>query len=319
MTTLLGGHQSVEIETTTELWDVSRDRLRLEEFLRRRGYQGSMQGELSARVWREDPSPVERLIATFGSMSDDNDPRIVERRCVEARLRAERDVLAALPLARRSWARLVLRVAHTYVPLRETGKAALMTAFDVARLSARVIGADLAKGGFIDEPDDAFFLTIPELLSEGRPDWRHLVEFRRSRRDEYLKVDLPESWVGMVAPKPLAVAESDRLEGLGVSPGVAEGRVRLLLDPLTDDLEPGEILVCETTDPSYAAYFLVASAVVNDIGGAMSHGSIVAREVGIPCVTNTRVGTRTLQTGDLVRVDGGAGTVEVLTRREERR
>jgi pyruvate,water dikinase len=51
----------------------------------------------------------------------------------------------------------------------------------------------------------------------------------------------------------------------------------------------------------------------------MSHGSIVAREVGIPCVTNTRVGTRTLQTGDLVRVDGGAGTVEVLTRREERR
>ena len=88
MTTLLGGHQSVEIETTTELWDVSRDRLRLEEFLRRRGYQGSMQGELSARVWREDPSPVERLIATFGSMSDDNDPRIVERRCVDARLSA---------------------------------------------------------------------------------------------------------------------------------------------------------------------------------------------------------------------------------------
>jgi phosphoenolpyruvate synthase/pyruvate phosphate dikinase len=95
--------------------------------------------------------------------------------------------------------------------------------------------------------------------------------------------------------------------------------VRLLLDPLTDDLEPGEVLVCETTDPSYAAYFLVAAAVVNDIGGAMSHGSIVAREVGIPCVTNTRVGTRSLHTGDLVRVDGTAGTVEVLSRNEERR
>ena len=92
MTTLLGGHQSVEIETTTELWDVSRGRLTLGEFLRRAQVttRGSMQGELSARVWREDSSPVERLIATFASMADDNDPRLVERRCVEARLSAER-------------------------------------------------------------------------------------------------------------------------------------------------------------------------------------------------------------------------------------
>jgi phosphohistidine swiveling domain-containing protein len=317
MTTLLGGHQSVEIETTTELWDVSRGRLDLAEFLRRRGYQGSMQGELSARIWREDPSPVERLIATFRSMSDDNDPRLVERRCVEARLSAEREVLAALPPASRVRARIVLRIAHTYVPLRETGKAALMTAFDVARLSARVIGADLSHGGIIDEPDDVFYLTIPELLREDGKDFHDLVEFRKARRKEYLKLDLPESWVGMASPAPLIVDESARLEGLGVSPGVAEGRVRLLLDPLTDDLEPGEILVCETTDPSYAAYFLVAAGVVNDIGGAMSHGSIVAREVGIPCVTNTRVGTRTLRSGDVVRVDGTAGTVDILSRTEE--
>ena len=318
MTTLLGGHQSVEIETTTELWDVSRGRLTLAEFLRRRGYQGSMQGELSARIWREDSSPVERLIATFASMADDNDPRLVERRCVEARLSAERDMLAALPAAKRAWGQIVLRVAHTYVPLRETGKAALMTAFDVARLSARAVGADLARGGLVDEPDDVFFLTIPELLATDGRDFHATVDFRRGRRDEYLKLDLPESWVGMATPQPLAVDESTRLEGLGVSPGVAEGKVRLLLDPLTDDLEPGEILVCETTDPSYAAYFLVAAAVINDIGGAMSHGSIVAREVGIPCVTNTRVGSRSLHTGDMVRVDGTAGTVDVLSRSEER-
>jgi phosphohistidine swiveling domain-containing protein len=102
--------------------------------------------------------------------------------------------------------------------------------------------------------------------------------------------------------------------GLGVSPGVTEGRARVVADPSTDDIEPGEILVCETTDPSWAAYFLVAAGVVNDIGSAMSHGSIVAREVGIPCVTNTRNGTRVLRTGDLVRVDGVAGTVDVLSR-----
>ena len=85
-----------------------------------------------------------------------------------------------------------------------------------------------------------------------------------------------------------------------------------MLDAATSELEPGEILVCETTDPSWASLFLVASALVIDIGGALSHGAIVARELGVPCVINTRVGTRCLRTGDLLRVDGERGSVTVL-------
>jgi pyruvate,water dikinase len=97
-----------------------------------------------------------------------------------------------------------------------------------------------------------------------------------------------------------------------VSPGIAEGSVRLVRDG-SGELNPGEILVCETTDPSYAAYFLVAEGVITDIGGAMGHGAIVAREVGIPCVVNTRVATRRLQTGDRVRINGTSGSIEVLS------
>jgi len=70
--------------------------------------------------------------------------------------------------------------------------------------------------------------------------------------------------------------------------------------------------VCETTDPSWASWFLVAAALVIDIGGVMSHGAIAAREMGVPCVINTRNGTRRLHTGDLVEVDGDAGTVTLL-------
>jgi pyruvate,water dikinase len=312
MTAILGGHQSVEIETTTDLWDVSRGRSTLDEFVRRRGFQGPMQGELSARVWREDRRPVERLVETFRGLADDGDPRAVERRAVAARQEAERELLAGLPRSKRPWAQAVLRFAHTYVPLRETGKAALMTAFDVARLSARTIGADLARRGVLADPEDVFSLTMDELLADDVPDLRELVQFRQARRAGYQRLELPESWVGMVEPLPAETVEVDRVTGLGVSPGVTEGRARIIADPSTDDLEPGEILVCETTDPSWAAYFLVAAGVVNDIGSAMSHGSIVAREVGIPCVTNTRNGTRVLRTGDLVRVDGVAGTVDVL-------
>ena len=88
----------------------------------------------------------------------------------------------------------------------------------------------------------------------------------------------------------------------------------MVRDPLADQLEPGEILVCETTDPSWTSLFLVAAGLVIDIGGALSHGAILARELGVPCVINTRVGSAVLRTGDRLRVDGDAGRVEVLRR-----
>jgi pyruvate,water dikinase len=189
---------------------------------------------------------------------------------------------------------------------------------DVARAYARVIGADLARRGVLADPEDVFYLTVSELTDPQPPsNAMELVTFRRARRDEYLAVDLPESWVGMAEPRTAESAGLDEpVSGVGVSPGVAEGRVRVLLDASAGDLEPGEILVCETTDPSYASYFLVAGGCVIDIGGALSHGAIVAREVGIPCVINTRTGTRKLRTGDLIRIDGSTGTVEILERAE---
>jgi pyruvate,water dikinase len=95
---------------------------------------------------------------------------------------------------------------------------------------------------------------------------------------------------------------------------VVEGRVRVLLSPDFDAVEPDEILVAPTTDPSWSSVMFISSALVVDIGSALSHAAVVARELGLPCVVNTRSGTRDLRTGDLVRVDGTAGTVTVLER-----
>jgi pyruvate,water dikinase len=78
------------------------------------------------------------------------------------------------------------------------------------------------------------------------------------------------------------------------------------------EFEPGDILVCETTDPSWVVLFQLAGAVVIDVGGAMSHGAIVARELGLPCVINTRTGTSVIADGDRIRVDGTAGRVDIL-------
>jgi phosphoenolpyruvate synthase/pyruvate phosphate dikinase len=97
----------------------------------------------------------------------------------------------------------------------------------------------------------------------------------------------------------------------GPAPGPA--RVRLAAGGAAE-LEPGEVLVCHTTDPSWSSYFFVAAAVVIDIGGPLSHGAIIARELGIPCVINTGTGTTSISSGDLLRVDGDAGTVEIIAR-----
>jgi phosphoenolpyruvate synthase/pyruvate phosphate dikinase len=97
-----------------------------------------------------------------------------------------------------------------------------------------------------------------------------------------------------------------------VSAGIAEGRVGIVRNVAIDDFAPDEILVCHTTDPSWVSLLAIAGAVVVDVGGTMSHGAIVARELGVPCIVNTRHGTTRLYNGHLVRVDAYTGTVTPL-------
>jgi pyruvate,water dikinase len=197
------------------------------------------------------------------------------------------------------------------VPKREIGKAAFLQAIDAGRLAARL----LSRSG--ERPDDFYYLTLEEIRGGEAPD-AELVAYRRERREHYRSLRLPQFWTGMPVAEPAISMEpaavGDVIEGLPVAPGTVEGKARLVIDPKEDQqpLEPGEILVCRTTDPSWVTVFLTASALVIDVGGAISHGAIVARELGIPCVINTGDGTSRLRDGQRIRVDGGTGQVEVL-------
>ncbi len=108
-------------------------------------------------------------------------------------------------------------------------------------------------------------------------------------------------------------APTESLEGIGVSAGEATGIARVILDSLEcRDFAPGEILVCPTTDPGWAPVLSLAGGVVLDMGSVLSHGAIVARELGVPCVANTIDGTRRIPNGARVRIDGSTGVVQVL-------
>ncbi len=318
-----------ETEVVSDLWDVSRERLELDQFIVRHGYHGPDEGELSARVWRLRREPLEGLLRSYREMGEERDPRRVERERSVERQRAEAELFAALPAVRRPPARVVARLAARFIPLRGTGKAAFLQCVDAARAAALELGAGFASDGLLAAPEDAFMLTLAELLAPAPPtDVGELVAARRAVHDEYRTLDIPDLFSGVPVPYPVRSEErsgerADRdvdagpavVTGTPVSPGVVEGIARVVLDPQTDDpLDPGEILVCRTTDPSWASTMMLAAALVIDIGGPISHGAIVARELGIPCVIGTRDGTAQIRSGDRLLVDGARGEVQVLER-----
>ncbi|PKN84916.1 MAG: phosphoenolpyruvate synthase, partial [Chloroflexi bacterium HGW-Chloroflexi-8] len=102
------------------------------------------------------------------------------------------------------------------------------------------------------------------------------------------------------------------LAGSPVSSGIIEGPAHVILDPCTDRLMPGEILVAPFTDPGWTPLFVNAIGLVLETGGLMTHGSVVAREYGIPAVVGIVDGTRILKTGMRIRVNGNLGYVEIL-------
>jgi pyruvate,water dikinase len=312
---VLSGSGGAEMAVIGDIWRASRGEIAIDQVIREHGFHGPLEGEVSSTVWREDPTPLKRLVADY---ADREDPRKREA-ASNARLpAAQAEVIAALPRSRRLRGKLVLRMAATRIPLRGVAKRSFLQALDVIRACARRVGTELAANGTLNEPDDAFYLTSDELL-DVPANAKELVSLRRRRRHEYQNITIPASWKGLPQPEPLATADTDgedervrTIEGIGVSAGVREGIARVVTDPSFAEVEPDEILVASTTDPSWASIMYVSSALVMDVGGPISHAAVVARELGLPCVVNTRNGTRAIKTGDRVRVDGGHGTVEIL-------
>ena len=121
-------------------------------------------------------------------------------------------------------------------------------------------------------------------------------------------------WPGIYErSKEVAKSAGGTLRGLGASAGVVEGTARVVDSPEQfDQVQKGELLICKMTSPAWVVLFTKIAGLVTDSGGALSHPAVVSREFGIPAVVGTRTATQTIKTGQRLRVDGAAGTVEVL-------
>jgi pyruvate,water dikinase len=232
-----------------------------------------------------------------------------------------------------AWARWCARRVRALAGLRETPKFTIIRLLGFAREALLESGRELAAQGVIDAPADIFFLRLAELrrlaeqpsgqISAGlAAETRSLIaerqrlDEREARRRQVPRVLLSDGrafYAGLgQAASAGAGSSEDRLTGSPVSPGTAEGRVNVVMNPAAARMEPGDVLVCRGTDPSWTPLFLPASALVMEVGGLMTHGSVVAREYGIPAVVGVHNATTRLHSGQRVRVDGSNGVVTIL-------
>jgi pyruvate,water dikinase len=297
----------------------------LDGFLERYGARGLAEIDLGRPRWREDPTPVVQALQSYLHITDlAHAPDAVFElggkhaagviAGLLARLRAQPGgrVKAAI-------AGFLANRARALMGMRESPKFLIVRMLGLLREALRESGRAYAAAGELAAADDVFFLTGGELavLAQGEDnDWRALVSERRAayarekRRRQVPRLLLSDGrayYAGMTA-----AAAGGAIVGSPVSPGVVEGRVRVVFDPHGASLLPGEILVCPGTDPSWTPLFLAAGGLVTEVGGLMTHGSVVAREYGIPAVVGVDRATERLFTGQRVRVDGTRGWIEPL-------
>ncbi len=210
--------------------------------------------------------------------------------------------------------------------VRESPKFFAVRMMGLVRDQLLAAGVALVQSGDLERSDDLFYLNFSELeafANRQSSDWKGLISGRRQAYDRELQrrqvprlllSDGRAFYEGINTPEAASqdLDSSRSFSGSPVSPGSAQGRVRVVRDPRHAGLQPGEILVCPGTDPSWTPLFLSAAGLVMEVGGMMTHGAVVAREYGIPAIVGVDKATTRLQTGQLIRIDGSTGKIILL-------
>jgi rifampicin phosphotransferase len=297
----------------------------VKQFMDRYGMRGVGEIDLGQPRWREDPTPVMQTLQSYLQIDNDSAPDVLFARGRQA---AEAAIEKLAQEARRrpfGWIREKLvrgaaRRVRALMGARESPKFFAIRVMGIARQALLEVGKEFAEAGTIDRAQDLSFLNFSELEALSRNearDWKSLVSSRRAiyeretRRRQVPRVLLSDGRTfheGVGAD----TDTSDVITGSPVSPGVVEGVVRVVLSPHDTLLLPGEILVCPGTDPAWTPLFMAAGGLITEVGGMMTHGSVVAREYGIPAVVGVHQATTRLKDGQRIRVDGTTGRIEIL-------
>ncbi|HTJ39814.1 MAG TPA: rifamycin-inactivating phosphotransferase, partial [Dactylosporangium sp.] len=295
----------------------------IEAWLEQYGMRCVGEIDITRPRWRERPSTLVPMI--LGNIRN-FEPGAGERRFEQGRREAwkkEQELLErlrALPDGERKaeeTKQMIDRV-RTFIGYREYPKYGMISRYFVYKRALLEEAERLVQAQVLREREDIFYLSFQELHDVVRTN--HVDDQLIDRRKDAFR-----SYQALTPPRVLTsdgegVAGAYRrddlpagaLVGLPVSAGTVEGRARVILDMAQADLEPGDILVTATTDPSWTPLFVAVAGLVTEVGGLMTHGAVIAREYGLPAVVGVADATRLIPDGQRIRVHGTNGYVEML-------
>ncbi len=285
--------------------------------------------DFAKAVPADDPAPLLETLKYFLAGQGRN-PYERQAAAASAREQAIQSLLARLKGIRLQWFRRLVQWAQRYAPLREDALADVGLGWPFLRRIVHEIGRRLVAAGAIAKPDDMFWLRVDELeaaanaLDANQPvqDYQRVAAERRATWERERTVTPPVTlpvkggarfmgidWSNWM-PARTDQAVGDTIKGIGASPGRVVGVARVIHSPGEfGQMRSGDILVAKITTPAWTPLFALATGVVTDVGGPLSHSSIVAREYHIPAVLGTGVATERIHSGQRITVDGDGGVV----------
>lgn len=298
----------------------------LDEFLQAYGMRAVAEIDLGRPRWRDDPTPILQTLLGYLQIEDANlAPDVIFQRNKEQAERLAAEYIARVRKTRFGWLRAkliggIIRRLRALSGLREVPLFYMVRMLDVYRAVLLDSARELVARDELECVEDIFFVPLDTLKRFAQGEkvvLKDIVATERANYErEHARKQMPRILLGtgeaFYEGVSNAAASGNDLVGEAVSPGVVEGRAHVILDPRGAHLEPGEILVCPSTDPGWTPLFLTAGGLVMEIGGMITHGSVVAREYGIPAVVGVHQATTRVKSGDRVRVDGNRGRVTVL-------
>ena len=295
----------------------------IDSYLREYGMRCVGEIDITRPRWAERPSALVPMILanvdhfTVGA----REQRFADG--AEAATRVRHEVLTALRALPEGAAdaaetdRYIERL-RMFIGYREFPKYMMVSRYWIYKQALLTEADRLVRAGALDTTEDIFYLTMPELrgVIEARSADRELIASRRADLVRFASLRVPrvltsegEMLDGSYGDRD---APAGALLGMAASAGLVEGRARVLSDASAVELEPGDILVTAHTDPSWSPLFVSAAGLVTRVGGLMSHGSVIAREYGLPAVVGVADATTRICDGQRIRLNGTAGYVELL-------
>lgn len=309
--------------------DAERFLAQLGDTLSEYGHRGPHEWDLRSECWATKPELVLGMVDQIRHQGDEHDPSVVSSRAATERERLAAEIaeqLAADPETLGTF-QAGLRSGALFYQLREAGKSAVIRLYAEAKLALFALADRMVERNVLDSRMQLFML-LDEELDRFVADPGSFSGLLRERAVQFAQfAELEPPWIvdTKVGPPPVdqwrrrgtegaqRAGAGELLKGAAGAPGQATGRARIVLDPSVAELEPGDVLVCRTTDPSWAPLFLAVGAVVCDVGAIGSHAAIVAREIGVPCAVSVTDATRRIPEGATISVDGSTGEVTVVT------